>query len=340
MYFKKYSQLLILKECWLACIVFCIAAGSTYVTWLFSRNLTFSLGWLPLLVLIVGIALDILLFVLLSTLLTSFSRARKKIAVVDETLKAGERSIKKKEQEIETAKDEFVSLASHQLRTPLATINWYTEMLLSGDAGKLTRDQKKYLQEIYQSSTRMTELVNALLNISRIELATFSIEPEPIKVKRLLEDVLKEFVPIIRAKKLCLKKTVDPRQPLLSIDQKLLHIVLENLISNAIHYTPDRGIITLETRKGDNDLVIQITDTGYGIPKAQHDNIFTKLFRADNVRERDTTGNGLGLHLVKLILEQSGCEIWFDSQENSGTTFYVSIPLQGMKQRDGVRMLV
>ncbi len=327
------------KEFCLAFIVFLLAASSTYVTWLFSLNMTLSLGWLPVLILILGIAFDLLLFILLFTLSLSYSRARDTVLTMHNTLEKGEKNIEKKEKEIDNAKDEFVSLASHQLRTPLSTINWYTEMLLAGDAGKLTREQKKYINQIYHSSTRMTELVSALLNISRIELASFAIEPRMTKLKPFIEGILKEFYPILQYKKMRVKKTFDTRLLPLPVDEKLLHIVIENIISNAIHYTPDNGAITIEVQKNAAEILLKITDTGYGIPKSQHDKIFTKLFRADNVRERDTTGNGLGLHIVKSILEQAGCEIWFESEENTGTTFFVSIPERGMKQRDGARVL-
>ncbi|HUD05070.1 MAG TPA: ATP-binding protein [Patescibacteria group bacterium] len=233
-----------------------------------------------------------------------------------------------KEIEIEKAKTEFVSLASHQLRGPLTTISWYTEMILKGDVGKIIPGQKKYLEKIYQGDQRMVELVDALLNVSRIELGTFAPRPEPTDVVKLAQSVLDEQKPAIEKKKLIIKGSFSKNIPTLSADPKFLRMVLQNLLSNAVEYTPPGGkielAISLENKKA---ILIKVSDTGYGIPKNQQDKIFTKLFRADNVRDKEIGGTGLGLYIVKSIVENSGGKIWFESKENKGTTFYVTLPL-------------
>jgi len=255
------------------------------------------------------------------------------------------------ERAIDKAKTEFVSLASHQLRTPLSTIGWYSEMLLSGDAGKLKEEQKKYLEEIYKGNQRMVDLVNALLNVSRLELGTFLVEPELIDIIKLMKNVIDEQKPQIKAKKMKLTESHDDKLPMFNADPKLLHIVFQNLLSNSVKYTPDKGKVdinmhimkrgeSVNNRKLKEDsMVITISDTGYGIPKMQQDKIFTKLFRADNVGEKDTEGTGLGLYIVKAIIDQSGGAIWFESEENKGTIFYVVLPLSGMKKREGTKTL-
>lgn len=258
-----------------------------------------------------------------------------------------------RDKEIDKAKTEFVSLASHQLRTPLSAINWYTEMLLTGDAGSVNSEQKQYLDEVAHASQRMIELVNSLLNVSRIDLGTFAVEPAVTNVIEIAQSVVKELVPQITEKQLLIKEQYDPTTPTLKADPKLLRIIFQNILSNAVKYTPEKGKITvavtvqLQTKsygsygKGveKEGIMITISDTGYGIPAQQQDKIFSKLFRADNVRAKDTEGTGLGLYIVKAIVDQAGGTIRFDSVENKGTTFYITLPLIGMKKKEGSKGL-
>lgn len=256
-----------------------------------------------------------------------------------------------REIEIDKAKTEFVSLASHQLRTPLSTISWYTEMLLTGDAGKLKIKQKKYLEEVYKGNRRMVDLVNALLNVSRLELGTFEVEPEPTDVAKLARSVANEQGQQIEAKKLKFSEQYANNLPRLNADPKLLRMVFQNLLSNAIKYTPDKGSVSVDIHLVKNNelvadqnakedsIAIVVSDTGYGIPKNQQREIFTKLFRADNVREKNTEGTGLGLYIIKSIIDHSDGKIWFVSQENKGTTFYILLPLTGMKKKEATKEL-
>ena len=238
------------------------------------------------------------------------------------------------EREVDKAKTEFVSLASHQLRTPLSTVNWYAEMLLAGDAGKINKEQKKYLDEIYTGNQRMVELVNALLNVSRLELGTFVIEPEPADIAKLARSVMDEQKPAIDEKKIHLKPSVADNVPIIQADTKLLRMVFQNLLSNSVKYTPEGGTIEFaiwKVKKGEqinvktateDSIAIKVADTGYGIPKDQQDKIFTKFFRADNVASRKIDGSGLGLYIVKTIVEKMGGKIWFESSEHKGTAFF------------------
>lgn len=234
------------------------------------------------------------------------------------------------ERDIDKAKTEFVSLASHQLRTPLSTVNWYAEMLLAGDVGELNEKQKNYLDEVYRSNQRMVELVNALLDVSSLELGTFVIEPKQTDICQLAEEVIHEQKPQINTRKLRFLFIYKKNTPHIQADPKLLRMVMQNILSNSIKYTPIGGKVKLSILMLDKDSIqIKISDTGYGIPTKQHNNIFTKLFRADNVREKDTDGTGLGLYIVKSIVEKSGGKIWFESpKENLGTTFFVNLPLK------------
>ncbi len=240
---------------------------------------------------------------------------------------------------IDRAKSEFVSLASHQLRTPLSTIRWYSEMLIAGDAGKLKKEQSKYIEEIYRGNTRMIELVNALLNVSTLELGTFIIEPEIIDIRDISDKVIEALSQRIKEKELKFIKKYDKDIPKINLDRKLVSVILENILTNAVKYTPKKGEVELKILKEKKNVKIVVIDSGIGIPKKQQDRIFEKLFRADNVKATDTDGTGLGLYIVKSILDQTGGKIWFKSKENKGSTFFVTIPLKGMKVKKGIRKI-
>lgn len=246
-----------------------------------------------------------------------------------------------KAKEIDRAKSEFVSLASHQLRTPLATINWYIEILLSGESGELNEEQKEYLEEIYGGSKKMVKLVRALLNVSRIELGTFVIEPKRSNILKIADDVINELSPQIKNRQIKLVKKYH-KIPLIKVDPNLMRIVFQNLLSNSVKYVPLKGKVGVEIslKKENNDnatVLIKIYDNGCGIPLNQQSKIFAKLFRANNAKEIDTEGTGLGLYIVKSIIEHAEGKVWFKSKENKGTSFYVSIPLSGMKRKKGTR---
>jgi PAS domain S-box-containing protein len=243
------------------------------------------------------------------------------------------------EKEVDRAKTEFVSLASHQLRTPLSSVNWYAEMLLAGDGGKLNDEQISFVKEIYAGNQRMVELVNSLLNVSRLELGTFAVEPEPTDVIKMAEDVIKEQQPGIAEKKHKIIFEHAEGVPIIQADPKLFRIVFQNLLSNAIKYTPESGLISLKISNNKKNLLVEISDNGYGIPKTDQPKIFEKLFRAENVREKDTEGTGLGLYIIKSIIDHAGGKITFKSEENKGTTFNLEIPLSGMKKKEGTKKI-
>lgn len=244
-----------------------------------------------------------------------------------------------KQKEIDKSKTEFVSIASHQLRTPLTIINWYVEMLSSPGDDQLSEKQLQYLDEITRASKRMIELVNSLLNVSRIDMGTFMVEPVPLNFINATEDALKDLSLQIARKKITVMKKFSKELPLVDADPKLLRMVLQNLLTNAIKYTPDDGVITVGIEKRMTDILITIADTGMGIPSQQQSKIFQKFFRADNARAKEPDGNGLGLYIIKSIVENGGGKIWFTSEENKGTAFYVSLPIEGMRKREGTRAL-
>ena len=243
------------------------------------------------------------------------------------------------EYELDRAKMEFVSLVSHQLRTPLTAIKGYSGMLIDGDAGPISDQQKEYLAEIRHGNNRMIALVNALLNASRVDLGVFSVEPEPTNLREVAESVCKEISIESDAKHQHLETSFDEHLPVVDADPKLLRMIIQNLLSNAVKYTPPEGRITLTIYKEDPNILITVADTGYGIPKEAQPRIFEKLFRADNARQKDPDGNGLGLYIIKAVLEATGGSIRFVSEENKGTTFVVAIPASGMRRREGTKQI-
>ncbi len=230
-----------------------------------------------------------------------------------------------KEKEIDKAKSEFVYLASHQLRTPLSTISWYLELLLSRDAGPVTKDQQSYLEEAYNSTRHMVELVNEILDVSRLDLGTMVTKIEPVDLSKTLTEAIEEVKPFLQKKEIHLQTDANNLPPC-NTDQKKIRIIFQNLVTNAVKYTPEKGSITITVKKEADLLKISVADTGYGIPKKDQSKVFSKLFRADNIKEREPSGTGLGLYTVKSVVGQLGGSITFTSEENKGTTFFITLP--------------
>ena len=243
------------------------------------------------------------------------------------------------EKEVDRAKTEFVSLASHQLKTPLSAINWFSEMLLSGDAGHIWKKQREYIEEISSGAERMTRLVNELLNVSRLELGTFIVEPEETDLREIAADVLRELAPKIHEKGHNIEEVYPGDLQKVAVDTTLTRIVFQNLLSNAVKYTPPKGTVRVSIQPEPPDMVVRISDSGMGIPLEQQEKIFTKFYRADNAIESEQEGTGLGLYILKAIMEETNGDISFTSREGKGTTFTVRIPLAGMPQKKGTRKL-
>ena len=235
-----------------------------------------------------------------------------------------------KEMEVDRAKSEFVSLASHQLKTPLTSIKWLSEMLVAQGADPLTPKQQQYVSNIKASSQQMVEMVNDLLNMSRIELGTLAMTMGEFNIDTLARSVLTEQAHAAEVKKVTVKLVSDASFPTMHGDEKLTRMIVQNLLSNAIKYSRDGGIVEYElslVSAPKDTIYIRVKDFGIGIPEKEKGKIFERLYRAENAQKLVPDGTGLGLYVVKTILARAGGVITFESEEGVGTTFFVSIPV-------------
>lgn len=237
-----------------------------------------------------------------------------------------------KEREIDRIKSEFISVASHQLRTPLTGIKWFIELILKDKRAKPSVTQKDYLHQIYVSNERLIRLVDDLLNVSHIETGKkYSVVLKPENICAVLKEAAGSNVIYAKKKKITIKFSKVCHRPLtLSIDREKIKEVFNNLISNAIKYSKAGGAVEIDRQENKKEVVYSISDRGVGIPVHQQKLIFTKFFRADNVATTET-GTGLGLYIAKAIIEGHDGRIWFESKENKGATFYIALPLGKQK---------
>lgn len=231
-----------------------------------------------------------------------------------------------REEEIDRMKSEFISLASHQLRTPLSAIKTYSHMLVEGYMGNITPPQKKAMRTIIGASNRMNELISTLLNITRMESGTIRVVPKYVKLDALAQEAMQEVSLLAADRSISLSTRTGKGSMGVRTDPLLFKEVIINLTTNAIKYTPENGTVCIKVQRRGNNIITSVADTGWGIPEASQKEIFSKFFRAQNIVKRETTGTGLGLYLVKGLVDALDGKIWFKSEEGKGTTFSVSLP--------------
>lgn len=238
-----------------------------------------------------------------------------------------------KERLVDQMKTEFVSVAAHQLRTPLSAIKWTLRMILDGDIGELNAEQKEFLNKTYESNERMINLVNDLLNVSRIDEGRFIYKTEPMQLEDVVDEIVKSEETPLQQKKIKLTWNLPSvLLPEVLADKEKLGIAIQNLIENAIKYTKEGGNIIISIEAINGDILFKIQDDGVGIPSYQQERIFTKFFRGENVMRMETEGSGLGLYTTKNIVESHGGKIWFQSEEGKGTVFSFTIPKNKKKE--------
>jgi len=232
---------------------------------------------------------------------------------------------------IEKMKSEFVSLAAHQLRTPLSAIKWITKMLLDRELGEINEKQEEFLKDSYVANERMIILIRDLLDITKIEEGRYIFKQSSINIEEIIEKVIGSYKEKVKKGKFKVKfKKPEKKIPKITVDAEKIQIVISTLIGNALEYTLKGGKIVASLKHSKEGLEFSVKDNGVGIPKEQQKRIFTKFFRGSNVIKIQTEGNGLGLYISKNIIEAHGGRIWFKSEENKGTTFYFTIPIKGV----------
>lgn len=229
--------------------------------------------------------------------------------------------------ELDRQKDELLSIVSHQLATPVSSFKWYLEMLLDGDLGELSKEQKEHIKTMQGIGGNLSDLVSMILDVSRIQLGRMRVEKQELDLSIFFKEILEIIEPKAIQKNLSFKKKIPSKLPTNAmLDRRYTHMTIENLLSNAVKYTPEKGTVTFNVEIKNNRMLCVVKDTGMGIPKSEQDKIFGRMFRASNVRNT-VDGNGFGLFVAKGAVEAQGGKIWFESTEGKGTSFFVDLPL-------------
>lgn len=240
--------------------------------------------------------------------------------------------------ELDKLKSDFTSVAAHQLRTPLSGVKWVLKLLLDGDLGAINADQAGMLKRGYETNEKMIQLVNDLLNVTRIENGKFGYNFEKNDFMKLLNTLVENTV--LPSKERNIEVRLENRAgviPEFLFDMEKLLVALQNIVDNAMKYTLPGGRVTIIVERQGDYLQVKVSDTGVGIPKADIEKLFSKFFRAANVIHLQTDGSGLGLFIVKSIIVRHGGQVWVDSVEGVGTTFTVVVPvIAGLLPKDEV----
>ncbi|HDQ16844.1 MAG TPA: HAMP domain-containing histidine kinase [Candidatus Vogelbacteria bacterium] len=241
--------------------------------------------------------------------------------------------LKKQLANLDQAKSKFISVTTHQMRTPLSAIKWTLNMILSGQLGEVPEEQKEFLQKGYDSTQKMIVIVNNLLNLNQRESLRDDYSFSLVEIEELIKDTMSEFVNQVESKKIdfVFKKSAG-QIPKIEVDIAKIKMVLENLFDNAIKYTSPGGqvVVTLSDKNlniAKSQVVISVKDSGIGIPEEEQKKIFHKFFRASNAVLQEPDGSGIGLYISKDIVEKHHGTLWFESQVGKGTTFHLLLPL-------------
>ena len=233
-----------------------------------------------------------------------------------------------REQELDSMKTDFIGVVSHELRTPLTSIKGYTDLLLSTAAGEITSLQSEFLGFIQASTTRLTNLINDILDISKIESGGLEIKHEPIDYNAIVNDTVRQMSAMAAEKGIEIKIVIPESLPHARGDSDKVSQIITNLVSNAIKYTPREGWVKISVSVvGDSGLTTCVEDSGIGISPDDQKMLFQKFFRADNTTTREAGGTGLGLVIAKTLVELLGGSIWVESEAGSGSRFYFTLPI-------------
>jgi len=241
--------------------------------------------------------------------------------------------------QLDSKKSEFVSVAAHQLRTPLSGLKWSISMIANGDVGPVTKEQKDFLERGLGTTDKIIGIINDLLEIDLLIKDKVSYNIQPTDILPIIKTAIHDLTPQARRNEITI---IPPRAPkgtkiITEIDDSKISLVIQNLLDNAIKYSEKGGDIEVSISKINTMVQIAIKDGGIGINKEDQETIFERFFRASNAVRKVTEGSGIGLFVAKSIIESHGGRIWFDSVENQGTTFFLTIPLLRNNQNQGLK---
>lgn len=235
-------------------------------------------------------------------------------------------------QKLDAAKDEFVSMASHQLRTPLTSVKGYISMVLEGDVGRVTGPQREMLEEAFASSERMVHLISDFLNVSRLKTGKFIIDYRATDLVRLIKQEVDSLQSTAKVHNLKLQFRIPSYFPMLYMDEAKIRQVVMNFLDNAIYYSREGSTIYVDLSVGGGEAMLRVRDTGIGVPEAEQAHLFTKFYRASNARKQRPDGTGVGLFLAKKVISSHGGSIIFESVENEGSTFGFRLPVKKLAE--------
>jgi len=246
--------------------------------------------------------------------------------------------------QLERAKREFIALASHNLKTPLASMRWYAEMLLDGDAGSLKQDQREYIEEVLQGAKRMNDLIHTWLSITSIDLGTYTCEEKRVAVETVVERTVEELAARAQSMQVTVTHTPPVSPCVIIADEEVLHTIVHALLKNAVKYNRVGGSVSIELKQcavGDEcggrvftseQVLLAVHDTGIGVPIDEQGMVFQQFFRGSNVEQQQSQGAGLGLFYARELARLCGGTMWFSSSEE-GSDFYLALPTPNKKTR-------
>jgi len=228
--------------------------------------------------------------------------------------------------------NDFITIASHQLRTPLTAIKWYADILLSEKSGGLNTQQREFILEVYHANERMVRLVDNLLIVEQAERGQLPIVARSTSISDLVNSVIKEYSTLAKVNRIALIAHCDDHSiPMIKVDPIYMRVAVKNLLDNALRYTLRGGSVTVVCALEDDKLTISISDTGIGISTEDQARIFTKFFRSEKSQEMQSDGSGLGLYIAKVIIEHNGGKLWFESIVQ-GTVFNIQFNIESKDQ--------
>ncbi len=230
----------------------------------------------------------------------------------------------------DTEKRDFIATATHQLRTPLVGIKWTLNMLVREEVGKLTDEQETWIKAAFRSNERVISMVDSVLNALRVQEGAIKFTQAEIVITEMFQSIVEELLAAAHKKHVTVQLNADENIPVINGDKQKIRVALQNVVDNAVKYTNEGGSVTITVTKEESNVKIAVVDTGIGIPQTEHKDVFKRFFRASNAMRSVKEGSGLGLFITKNVIEKHSGQIWFNSEENKGSTFYIVLPFSGL----------